>query len=240
MALASSNSALAQPASSASAATPPSLSGLWAISNRSMRGPLDQNMKPIQGETLTAEGAARKKAARPGFDPSALCLPALPRHLTGPYPIQIVQEPGIVVTLFEWNTIFRVVYLDGRPHPDPLVETRWMGHSVGRWEGDVLVVETTNFNGKGWLTGDGVAVSDKARLTEWISRAADGKTLQIKTRLEDPDHLVQPIWSNLVFNLKKDWELKEYICGEGNRDNVLQPQADNPGSLEIDDKFGSK
>ncbi|MGX7897029.1 hypothetical protein [Tsuneonella sp. HG222] len=215
---------------------PADFSGLWAISNNSVRGALDAELKPITGGLLTPEGEKRKAESRPALDPSALCLPSMPRHLGGPYPIQILQTPRYLVMLFEWDTIFRVIYLDGRPHPDPDVETRWLGHSVGRWEGSDLVVETTNFNGKTWLAGDGTPMSESAHLTERFRRTSP-TNLEILTELKDPEILAQPQFSKLVYNLKDDWELKEYFCTEGNRDNVFNADPDNPGSLELEDEF---
>lgn len=225
--------AQAQAPAAAPAATPVDLSGLWVVSNRTQMGPLDANGARITGEIYTPAARKVRAAVRPALDPSAMCLPSMPRHLGGPYPIQIMQSPGKIALLFEWDTVFRVVHLDSAEHPDPDVETRWMGHSTGRWEGATLVVDTTNFNGKAWLDGSGTPMSDKARLTEWFTRT-DPATLQVKMKIEDPVNLLQPIYRTYYFNLRNDWQIKEYFCAEGNRDNVFANNG-QLGSLHQDD-----
>jgi hypothetical protein len=228
----------AQPVAATSLAPAPvDFSGLWVISKRTRMGPLDDKLEPIKGDIYTAKAAAARAKVRPALDPSVMCLPSMPRHLSGPYPIQIVQSGGKLALLFEWDTVFRLVHLGSTAHPDPEVETRWMGHSIGRWEGTTLVVDTANFNGKAWLAGDGTPLSAAARLTEWFSLSDAGKTLNIKMKIEDPDNLTRPIWRDYVFNLRNDWEIKEYVCAEGNRDNVFAPGA-GAGSLEKDDVLG--
>lgn len=213
---------------------PANFNGLWVISNRTRLGPLDEDLQPITDNVYTDMARAARASVRPALDPSAMCLPAMPRHLSGPYPIQIVQSGGKLAMLFEWDTIFRLIHIGGSEHPDPEVETRFLGHSIGHWEGTTLVVETTNFNGKSWLAGDGTPLSIKARLTEWISLGPDAKTLLIKMKIEDPDVLLRPIWRSYAYNLRNDWEIKEYLCAEGNRDNVFAP-ANGAGSLEEND-----
>lgn len=215
-------------------AMPADFNGLWVISNRTRMGPLDENLEPITDNVYTEQAQAARKRVRPALDPSAMCLPAMPRHLSGPYPIQIVQTGQKLAMLFEWDTVFRLIHIGGSEHPDPEVETRWIGHSIGRWEGATLFVDTANFNGKAWLAGDGTPLSSKARLTEWITRGSDGGTLNIKMKIEDPETLLRPIWRSYVFNLRNDWEIKEYLCAEGNRDNVFAP-GNGAGSLEEHD-----
>lgn len=215
-------------------AGPADFNGLWVISNRTRLGPLDESLQPITDNVYTEMARAARASVRPALDPSAMCLPAMPRHLSGPYPIQIVQTGTKLAMLFEWDTIFRLIHIGGSEHPDPEVETRFLGHSIGHWEGATLVVETTNFNGKSWLAGDGTPLSTKARLTEWISLGPDAKTLSIRMKIEDPDVLLRPIWRSYAYNLRNDWEIKEYLCAEGNRDNVFAP-GNGSGSLEESD-----
>jgi hypothetical protein len=227
-------SELAAPAPPGASPDPVDFSGLWVISKQSRMGPLDEALNPISGNVYTPRALAARRQVRPALDPSAMCLPSMPRHLSGPYPIQILQNRDKLAMLFEWDTVFRVIHLDGRSHPPTNEDTRWLGHSIGQWSGNVLVVETTNFNGKAWLTGDGTPMSEQARLTEWYDRSADGKRLTVRMKIEDPEILTRPIWRQYVFNLRNDWEIKEYLCAEGNRDNVFQ-QTGQPGSLELDD-----
>lgn len=220
---------------------PVDLSGLWVISNRSVRGNLDENFAPLRDDAyLTAKGKAALAKVKPALDPSSMCLPSIPRQISGPYPIEIVQRPGRVAMLFEWDTVFRLIYTDGRAHPDAEADQRWLGHATARWEGDVLVVDTANFNGKAWLEGRGLPMSAKAHLIERIRLIEGGKTLEMVQKIEDPEYLSRPIWRKYLYNLRNDWAISEYLCNEGNRDNAYAQKPGQPGSLGHDDVIEGK
>ena len=222
--------------SPAAAAARPDFSGLWVISERSAPRDNDETFREMQPEEyLNAKGLAAIAEVRIAFDPGAQCLPSLPRHLGYPYPMEIVQTGNRMVNLFEADTVFRIVYLDGRDHPDPAADTRFMGHAVGHWEGDELVVESANFNGKAWLSASGLPQSERASLVERYSLQDGGKTLQVVARYEDPEYLTRPVWRRYLYNLRNDWQISEYICAEGNRDNALQPREGQPGAIKLDD-----
>jgi len=213
----------------AAAAEHPDLSGLWVISNRSQRGFRDAALQPIQGEVFTAKALAVRKASQPALDPSARCLPSMPRHMSGPYPIQIVQKPDVIALLFEYDNVFRLIYTDGRaPDPDA---TGWMGRSLGRWDGEALVVETRGVNPEAWLDGEGTPISPGMVLTERFALTDGGKTLEVVLKIDDPEVFLQPVFRKLVFNLKPGWEIKDYVCSEGNRDNVFS--GGQSGSLKL-------
>jgi hypothetical protein len=134
---------------------------------------------------------------------------------------QIVQTPTHIVIVSEMIHDARVIPLDGRPRPDRRV-TSWDGEARGRWEGDTLVVETTHFNGKGWIaTGQnagrlrGVPVSTSLRTVERFTRTDPG-TLRYEITIEDPENYTAP-WT-LAFPLFRDEEYRiyEYACHEGN------------------------
>ena len=118
-----------------------------------------------------ADALYKARAANQFLDnPQIRCLPAgVPRihALTQPY--KIVQTPDLVVALYENGTVYRQVFLDGRPHPtNP--QPAWLGYSIGRWDGDALVVETVGFNDQTWLDGTGHPHSARMRLTERFVR----------------------------------------------------------------------
>ena len=216
-------------------AAPVDFSGLWVISERSSPGNNDENFEVMEPEEYLNEAGLEAIAVlRPAYDPGAQCLPSLPRHLSYPYPMEIVQTDDRMVNLFEADTVLRIVYLDGRDHPDPEVDTRFMGHAVGHWEGDVLVVESANFNDAAWLDATGIPRSEQASLVERYS-LLDEDTLQNIATYEDPAYLTRPIWRRYIYNRRSDWEISEYICAEGNRDNVFQPREGEPGALQLDD-----
>jgi hypothetical protein len=209
------------------------LSGLLAISNRSQRGAMTADLKPMPGGwPYTDWAAAQRKAADPALDPSAACLPMMPRIMGFPYPIQIVQSKGLVVILFEAERVFRIIYTDDRPHPDD-GDTPWLGSSIGHWDKDTLVVETRNINPKAWIDGGGTPITESLVITERFKKIDAGKSLEVVMKLDDPKVFKQPVFQRYVYNYKPDWELKEYLCNEGNRDDALKQVPGNEGSLKI-------
>jgi hypothetical protein len=129
---------------------------------------------------------------------------------------KIVQTPALVVILYEYNTSFRQIFLDGRklpPDPNPA----WMGYSVGRWDGDRLVVEASGFNGLTWLSGRGVPVSDALRVTERFRRRDFGH-MEIEITIDDPRAYLRPWTVREELRLVPDGELLEFVCTENNKD----------------------
>jgi hypothetical protein len=112
----------------------------------------------------------------------------------------------------------RTVYLDGRRHPkDP--NPSWMGHSVGQWEGDALVVDTVGFNDKSWLGAQGHPHTEKLHVTERLRRPDLGH-LEIEFTIEDPVTYAKPWIIKRVADLDPNDEIGEYVCTEGERDVV--------------------
>ncbi len=135
---------------------------------------------------------------------------------------QILQIPGYVIILYEMVREPRIIPLDDRPHIDSKIR-QWMGDTRGRWEGETLVVETTNFTEKGWITPNqnagrmhGVPVSPELRLVERFTRVAPG-VLDWQVRVEDPNVYTQPWTLELPLRLDNDYTIYEYACHEGNR-----------------------
>jgi hypothetical protein len=131
--------------------------------------------------------------------------------------MQIVQAPGVVIIRHEMIHEARVIPLDGRPHLRPAIRS-YMGDARGRWEGETLVVEATNFNGRTGSfgrNGDGNPTSTALRLVERF-RLVNAGTLQYEVRIEDPQTFVRP-WT-VSFPLQRDetYVLYEYACHEGN------------------------
>jgi hypothetical protein len=129
---------------------------------------------------------------------------------------KIVQTPGLIVILYEYNTMFRQIFTDGRALPkDP--NPSWMGYSVGHWEGDRLVVESNGFNGQAWLSGQGYPTTDAMRLTERIHRRDFGH-MDIQITIDDPKAYTKPWTAQLHPELVPDTDLIEFICNENERD----------------------
>jgi hypothetical protein len=209
-----------------SATSPPTLSGVW-----SAKAPVGVKIDVLiayystfgKGEPpMTPWAEAQYKAAKPSFGPKSVTIsetndpvyqcfpPGLPRVYLHPFPMQIVEIPGQVIMLFEYDHAVRHIYTDGRGHPNDLDPT-WMGHSIGHWEGETLVVDTAGFNDKTWLDRVGHRHSDQLHVTERFRRV-EQNSLQIDLTLEDPKAYTKPITSTLFFQLKPKWDIMEQVC----------------------------
>jgi hypothetical protein len=135
--------------------------------------------------------------------------------------IRIMQSPGYVLIVLEMAHEVRIIPTDGRPALDPSIK-EWMGESRGRWEGNTLVVETTNFNGKTDMTNAGVPGSppinpttENLRITERFTRT-DNDTIEYQMKVQDPDVVVSPWAVEFPLKLDNKYQMFEYACHEGN------------------------
>jgi hypothetical protein len=153
------------------------------------------------------------------IDPLSFCLPAgVVRFAYPPGGFQIVQSPGAVLFLLDASHAFRIVPLDERPHVGQNIGL-WMGDSRGYWDGDTLVVDVTNSNGKTWLDVAGNFFTPALHVVErWTP--VDANTLRYEATLDDPNVYSRPwkLATILKRNLRKDYELLETACVEGDRD----------------------
>jgi len=151
-------------------------------------------------------------------NPDAHCLPMgfMQFHLH-PQPRRIVQTPGLLAIIYEANYGLRNIFTDGRPLP-PNGEPQpwWYGYSVGRWDGDTLIVETNNFRDDGWLDVRGSPFTDQAKVTERFRRVNFGK-LEIDITIDDPKAYTKPFTVRVNQEIMVDSEMIEFICNENNR-----------------------
>ena len=162
------------------------------------------------------EKADRNRTERGYDDPTAHCFPAgVPRSMYVPTAFHIIQTPDYIVFLHERMSWRIVRVADGRPHlPDAI--RLWQGDSVGRWEGDTLVVDTTNLNGKTWLNEGGEIVSYAEHVVERFTPAGPD-TVNYEATITDPVVYTRP-WT-IAFPLKREkFELTEAACHEEDRD----------------------
>jgi hypothetical protein len=131
-------------------------------------------------------------------------------------PYKIVQTPRLVLVLYEENTVFRQIFLDGRKPVEGAVP-RWMGYSTGKWEGDELVVDTVGLTDQSWLDGMGHPHSDRLHVIERFRRR-DAGHLEIETTIDDPDAYAKPITYTVPATLVPDDDLLEYFCTENEKD----------------------
>lgn len=195
---------------------PRDLSGVWGVRGGGLN--LSTAVPP-----MAAAGQAKFDAAKPGMgpravplgnDPMLVCDPlGYPRWLNYNYGMEIIQLPDRVVQFFELYHTYRTIFTDGRvlPKPQDDAEPRWMGYSVGRWEGDSFIIESTSFDDRSWLDTQGHQHSDAMRLEERYRRTAYD-TLEITLTIDDPKTYTKPWVSKGSIRLASGTEIGEYFC----------------------------
>lgn len=162
-----------------------------------------------------AAALVKERSARFGSDdPTSHCYPGgIVRLHTYPTLNKILQLPGLVVILSERETTYRQIFVDGRALPaDPL--PTWKGYSVGRWEGDTLVVESNGFRNEGiWLDRKGSPLTDAATITERFRRVSYGR-IEVQVTVNDPKAYTRPFTVRLNEYLALDTELLDFVCLE--------------------------
>jgi hypothetical protein len=178
----------------------------------------------VKGGLPLQPWAAKLKADRMAENskdnPDAHCLPLGIMQLHNhPDPRRIMQTPLLVAMLYEANYGVRQIYVDGRGAPTNDPQPWWYGYSRGRWEGDTLVVETTNFRDGGWLDINGSPLTDGATVTERFSRPNYG-TLRIDVTVDDPKAYTRPWTVSLAQRIMVDDEMIEFICNENEKSST--------------------
>jgi hypothetical protein len=143
--------------------------------------------------------------------PSELCLPhGITKAVSVPEPFKIIQTPDLILILHEEFNHYRQVFMDGRRAPGNRMPT-WLGHSLGKWDGDVLVVDTTGFVNDTWLDFRGHPATDALHLVERYRRPDFGH-MEIQFTIDDPKAYMKPWMVTMTFDLLPDTELIEHIC----------------------------
>ena len=188
----------------------PDFSGRW-------EGPFIQDMsKDLRnqkgaGEIPLTDWGKEKMATQ--IDVSVHCLPTgYVRTTNAPFPLEIVQRPGRIIFLYEINNNFHIVFTDGREHPKDW-EPTWAGHSVGKWDGDTLVVDTVGLTDKSWLDRAGHPHSDALHIVERIRRV-DKETLEIDLTFDDVKAYTKPWKGRKLYTHRPGWEITEYVCAD--------------------------
>ena len=193
----------------------PDLNGVWRgasiLGEPAVRRALGGQLPPF-----TAYGQEQWDNRDLALDPTGLCQPSGPgRILHSPMWYQIIQTEGQVTFLFEIYHQYHRVFTDGRGHPDPL-DVTWWGSSIGRYDGNRLIVETIGLDERSWLFTAGVAHSDQLRL-EWVFEKTGPDTIRVTETFNDPEYFTEP-WS-VSFDLDRaEYDMMEMICTDNNRD----------------------
>jgi hypothetical protein len=149
-------------------------------------------------------------------DYTGACLPfGMTRSMNTPEPMQFMQSDIYLSFLFEQNSWFTVVPIDGRKHRDGIAT--WFGDSVGHWEGDTLVVDAIGFNDETWLDQDGHPHTEALHVVERFTRT-DEMTLHYEATIDDPQSYAKPWTTGYTIPWSPGTELYEYICQENNQD----------------------
>jgi len=200
----------------------PSMAGIWATTRRA--DITDKRIPGFIAELPYTEWGKKQWEtydAHKNGDYAGSCLPfGFARSLYGPHPTQFIQDDNYVVFLFEQNSMFHIVPIDGRGFTPGLPPT-WFGESIGRWDGDTLIIETRNINGYAKLDTIGHPISNQAKITQTFRRVNFG-TIEHTFTVDDPKTYTKP------FTLRDTWPMEqwgtvlmEYACMEGNLEGLI-------------------
>jgi hypothetical protein len=175
----------------------------------------NRDTRPANGGTLAdaLRGVKTTVGARPELNPFYKCLPAGTPYLISGLggmslaPLEIIQTDKRVLIIYEYDHTIRQIWTDGRKHPDP-VDPTWVGHSIGTWDGDTLVVDTVGIRSENWLNGAGYVASPALHIIERYRRV-DNDTMQIDFTYEDPKAFKKPWVQHEFRRLRPTWELIE-------------------------------
>lgn len=214
----------------------PEISGVWVQQTGATR-PNWVNSQGNRLETLplTPWGEERFKASRATHGPNAVasttstepivkCLPpGVPGIFTvSIYPMEIIQIPGRVIMFFEYGNYVRQIFTDGRKHQS--LTPTWMGDSIGKWEGDTFVVDSTGFNDKTWIDSEGHPHSDALHVVERIRRM-DHDHLMDEITVEDPKAYTNTLVTKRIFTFEPDWNIAEFVCEDNEVFRKFQKEA---------------
>jgi len=214
---------VAKPTAAPAPAPVHDLTGVWNMHATPAQRKYTNSTYTAEPPEMTPWGTEKYMATKPSNGPRThslketddpvlkQCLPpGTPRIYLQPFPFQIVQTPKEILMIYEYDHTVRQIFIDGRKHPDDLLAT-YMGHSIGQWDGDTLVVDTLGFNEKTWLDRDGHPHSDQLHVIERFRRT-DHDNMQIDITMEDAKALAKPWKTELYFQLRPNWDIMELVC----------------------------
>jgi hypothetical protein len=179
----------------------PDLSGIWMQ---------DRGSWVIDRLPFTPAGAAKHASKRAPNAVEACTLHYFGQIITGPLPVEILQTADRVTLLYENDHEVRRVFMDGRGHPKDLDPTT-MGHSIGRWEGATLVIDTVGLR-EGWFRPEGVPYTGKAHVIEQLTLDKGGDKIRVTLTLEDPEYYAKPVEVTREFKRMQGGEILEDLC----------------------------
>jgi hypothetical protein len=216
--------AIAMVSGSARAADVPDISGTyWATDYHAKIQPQGGGELPLTaaGKAAYEKNMAGLKDGSISDDARKYCVPdGLPRVLATPYPFEIIQAPpGQITMIHELNHQVRVIAMD-KPLPSDkelIPYPYYNGHSVGRFEGDTLVIESAGFNEKTFVDATGVPHTDELHTVERVRRTSPTELEDVVT-IHDPEYYSRDWAARFTYKLRNDVRLEDYVCGEQHRD----------------------
>ena len=189
----------------------PDFSGIWEVRSHKYLEDLTSDGAQISMLPWAAK-LYKERQDNEGKDrPSAHCLPHsvtdFDAHFT---PKKTIQTPGVLLMLFEAYHSFRQIFLDGRPLPDN-PEPAWFGYSVGKWDGDTLVVNTVGITDRTWLDDSGHPHTEAMRIGERFRRRDFGH-MEVQLTIDDPKTYAKPWSVTIPWELMPDTELMDWVC----------------------------
>lgn len=197
------------------------LAGVWLL-DRAVPALQASDGKPIPwtqaGRAAFARRVADLASGKATDDTKKYCQPdGIPRLLTQPMPFEVVQTPGMVTFLHEAHHVYRIVPLDIAQADPDAVNLTFMGNSVGRWDGDTLVIDSIGFNDRTSLDAAGMPHSEALHVVERWHTSDRGRRLGVDVQIEDPALFSRPWSTHLSFVSRPDLTIQEYVCGEPHR-----------------------
>ena len=182
----------------------------------------------LSGRPWAKELLQKRMADNSKDNPDVWCLPLGNQQFNvHTFPRKVVQSRDLVLILYETHQGIRQIFTDGRSIPKDDPQPWFYGYSVGRWEGDTLVVETSGFRDGGWLDINGSPLTEQGRTIERIRRPNFG-TIEIEQTIDDPKAYTRPFTTRLTWRLMPDTEIMEMICLENNQSIHHLVGADGP------------
>jgi len=207
----------------------PDIQGVWQIREATGKLLPGSTLPPLTPAGLQAyqQNLAAKAAGDHSFDTIYRCAsPGMPRIMLLPYPFEIIQQQDYILLSFEWNQLFRQIVLSN--WRDKFTLPTAMGFSSGHWEGDTLVVVTTDRSAQTLLDDSGLPNSDKLQITERLRLKSRGRILEDRLLISDPDMYIKPWEAVLQFERRPRVAIEEDVCLD--RIRAGRPPVESPAA----------
>jgi hypothetical protein len=207
------------------------LTGIWGRGGLNLSGDVPPMTPWGQAKYDEAKPGMGPRAVPLGNDPMMICDPlGYPRWLNYNYGMEFVHLPGRTLQFFELYHTYRTIYTDGRPLPNE-PEPRWMGYSIGKWDGDTFIVESAGFDDRSWLDTQGHQHSEEMTVLDTYRRTSYD-ALEVALTINDPKTYTRPWVTKGTVRLSPGTEMGEYFCVPSDEESykrTVRERAARPG-----------